>query len=310
MPGLDRKAIYLVMLYATVAVSWLAMSKHIGLDSLLSGESASSAQIWNGAFFIVSTCLLLYALVVRSIYGRAQELEKEMKATAAAKASLANSRQRLRRLASELDHAKNAQSRELAEYLHDTTAQELAIALLTLNEAKRALHEENQDAANAALNKAIDRIERSSEEVRCKVRKLNPMAISDVDLGNVLQAEAAKLTAEAGIRFEYHCVGSCPELSPDKAGFIYRACREFVINAIKHAEARLVRVRLQYSNGHIDLSVIDDGRGLGELRDNILQLEDRFGLFSIQESALNLGALLTFEEPEDGGTMFGIRLAA
>jgi len=52
-------------------------------------------------------------------------------------------------------------------------------------------------------------------------------------------------------------------LMPDlnRAAQVYRIAQEAIENAIKHGEARKITVRLAKENGHVNLTVQDDGKG-------------------------------------------------
>ena len=92
-----------------------------------------------------------------------------------------------------------------------------------------------------------------------------------------------------------------PPLAPDVEQCIYRVAQEAVTNVVKHASAKKLSVKLEFINGIVTLSVIDDGTGFdyGEI-----DKTTHFGLAGMQERAQLVGGELhVISKPGYGTTV-------
>jgi signal transduction histidine kinase len=85
---------------------------------------------------------------------------------------------------------------------------------------------------------------------------------------------------------------------------LLRGVQEAITNALKHAHAREIRVEAVYgSDTGVDLSVQDDGRGIGDTS----ALSGR-GISSMRRRAFEAGATFAIEPGPGGGTRVSFRL--
>ena len=68
---------------------------------------------------------------------------------------------------------------------------------------------------------------------------------------------------ESGLPVEVRVEGDHVELSPGLDLTAYRLVQEGLTNAVKHANAQHAEVLVRYDNGHVELTVTDDGTGDG-----------------------------------------------
>ena len=82
------------------------------------------------------------------------------------------------------------------------------------------------------------------------------------------------------------------------AGELAAIMTEAVRNALEHADASIIRIEgfVRRDNGTFYVS--DDGRGI----DSELKLDQRYGLIGMQERAERIGARVSIESPNSGGT--------
>jgi signal transduction histidine kinase len=97
-------------------------------------------------------------------------------------------------------------------------------------------------------------------------------------------------------------IGELPRLSPEAAAQVLRIAQEALGNALRHSQARRIKVRLDERA----LVVADDGRGFdpGAVRGR------RLGLTSMAERATELGARLKVDSAPGNGTRIRLELAA
>jgi signal transduction histidine kinase len=97
-----------------------------------------------------------------------------------------------------------------------------------------------------------------------------------------------------------------PELPPLPAGHhlaLYRAAQEGLTNVQRHAKASQAWLALRADNGHVFLTVADDGRNFPAAID-----ESAFGLRGLRERAAELGGQLLLEDRPGGGAQIRLEL--
>jgi two-component system, NarL family, sensor kinase len=200
-------------------------------------------------------------------------------------ASLAN---RITRLADErqslVRQALAAESRarqKLAGALHDETVQTLLVAGQELQDARRG----DPDA----LDRAEAAVRRSITTLREEITDLHPHVLDHAGLGAALADLAARWSARTGIeitlRIDERAAGQHDEL-------LFSTAEELVANAIRHASARRIELRLDLRVREIELRVSDDGSGIDPALRADAVAAGRLGLATITERLQTVGGRL------------------
>ncbi len=191
---------------------------------------------------------------------------------------LARERERTERLAVE------AERRRIAWELHDSAKQRLHAAHLVLSVLP---HSETLELGLEHLRGATADMETSIAELR------SPLGGRPLEA--VLRERASELDLLAGAT-EVSVLGSAPRLPPSAVAHTYRIIAEAMSNAVQHADADRVQVRLSADGETLHASVEDDGRGLPErLRPGAN------GLLNMHSRAFAIGARLTIDSPSPAG---------
>ena len=144
-----------------------------------------------------------------------------------------------------------AERRRLERDLHDGAQQRLVSLGMALRLAQR--HAGSVDV-NEVFDQAVDELATAVGELRRIAHGLRPSSLDD-GLGPALRrlATTVPLPVELDV---------CPEPLPDDiATTAYYVASEAVSNAIKHAGADSIAVRVARDAGRLQVSVRDDGRG-------------------------------------------------
>jgi signal transduction histidine kinase len=209
------------------------------------------------------------------------ELDQRVQAR---EAELEASYARMREL--EMEHAVAGERERIHRDLHD----DVGAKLLSL--VYRADSAENAELARAALQDLRDVVSRSTDD--CIL----------AGLAADWRAECEKRLSEAGLQLEWSQAGALENihLSPPQALHIGRVLREAVSNAIRHADARQVEIRLVCEGARLCLDLRDDGRGCPDVP------RRGSGLRNMAARAQRLGAILERYSVPGGGC--GVRLDA
>lgn len=144
------------------------------------------------------------------------------------------------------EQAAAAERERIYRDLHD----DLGAKLLTL--AHTAPSPEIADLARSALQDLRDVVSRTRGE---------PGSLQMV-LGEIRREAEHRLQAAAA-QLDWEQEGALPDplLDPAQALHLYRIVREAISNALRHARAQRVRIRVRRHGGTLYLDVTDDGAG-------------------------------------------------
>ncbi|WP_189091410.1 sensor histidine kinase [Deinococcus ruber] len=192
----------------------------------------------------------------------------------------------------------------LARDLHDSVAQALyGIALGT--RAARAQLSRDPARASEHLEYAVQLADGAASEMKALLFALRPDALEE----GGLTAALARLSEMLTLR--YHLKSTLdaplePTLNAEQKGALYRIAQEAVHNAVKHAQAGTVALRLHPQEGGWRLQIHDDGKGFdpGGVRGGTL------GLKSMRERADDMGAQFDLRSAPAGGTTVRVHLPA
>jgi signal transduction histidine kinase len=166
--------------------------------------------------------------------------------------------ERLGKLHGRLEAAKEEERRFLAHELHDELGQSLTALKLRLQLGGQALAVppiEGTPQALALIDQLIARVRRISVDLR-------PPLLDEVGLGPALrlylegQAALSKVPIELEVQDRIEA-----RLAPDLEIACFRVVQESITNALRHASAARIQVRLVRTADRVSLAVHDDGRG-------------------------------------------------
>lgn len=232
------------------------------------------------------------------------DTDQELIELLAAHAAIAITNARLNERSRELSTL--SERNRLALELHDAVSQRLFSLVLTA-EAAGELLDRDQNAAREQVEKLKLLAQQALDELRSLIFELRPPDLERDGLCGALRKHVEvlrRLQPGAGeIDLE---VDAEIEGDPARDRELLRIAQEALQNALRHARAQHVNVRLTRENGHLLLEVADDGVGFDpdapELRSR------RLGLTSMEERAERIGARLAIESQSGKGT--AVRLEA
>ena len=173
----------------------------------------------------------------------------------------------------------------LARELHDAVSQTILSASLLADGTVRAA-EKGRAVQTQGLAKLSGMLHGALDEMRTLLLEMRPAAMRDRTLGQLLApiVEAARTRSGAGVKLRVTGDHTLPQ---HVTGQLQRIAQESVNNAIRHAEAEIIRVDLDCDPEGISLRITDDGRGFdaGSLS------AGHHGLSIMRERAEDIGAV-------------------
>lgn len=219
--------------------------------------------------------------------------------------ALARYQTELSELTQRLLQQEQTTTRELAQTLHDQLGQTLGAIRLSydaLAGMTRGRIEEPRALERARL--VSQQIDQAILEVRQALVKLRPPLLESSGLVAALDNEIRQRAPEAapvalGL---VHEVPVAELRWPEEVEYAaFMVAREAVANALQHARASQVRVRVAGDAEHLRLDIGDDGIGLPD--DVIQGRPGHLGIVGMRERALAIGARLQARARAEGGTL-------
>jgi signal transduction histidine kinase len=206
-------------------------------------------------------------------------------------------RARIRRLASEVIRAGDAERARLAHELHDSTAQTLSAVVMQLAAAARDSRDEELAMRIASIKAAaLDAL----EEVRLLSITVHPRVLDDLGLPAALNHLARESGRTCGLQIDVDAPPAAPTLPTDRASVLYRVAQEAVANALRHGKPSTVCIRLEVGDRDARLEVTDDGAGFD--MDSTARNAPGLGIFSMRERVSLVGGTFELTSRPGAGT--------
>ncbi|MFU8872796.1 histidine kinase [Micromonospora sp. SL4-19] len=183
--------------------------------------------------------------------------------------------------------------RRLRRDLHDGLGPALAAIGLKAGLAAREVPPES--AARGMLSEISSEVKSSLADVQRLVEALRPPALDELGLVGAVRSRAATLSGELEIDVSGPAVGAQLPAAVETAA--YRIAVEAITNAVRHSGGTRCVVSIATADGAVEVTVRDDGQGLGPAR------RAGVGLRSMQERAAEVGGVLAVRSPTAAGTV-------
>ena len=192
----------------------------------------------------------------------------------------------------------------LALELHDAVSQKLFSVVLTA-EAATTLLERDREAARVQIDRVGELAREALDELRSLIDELRPADLERDGLAGTLRKDVEVLRPLHAPEIEIEIAEVAGAGDPARDHEVLRIAQEAIQNALRHAAAKRVVVRLAERDDQLELEVADDGIGFDpsapELRAR------RLGLTSMEERARRIDAELEIRSEPGRGTTVGLR---
>jgi signal transduction histidine kinase len=245
---------------------------------------------WKYSAGLGTVCIVIFAVSlmwIRTLRRRVEQRTRELKAAMA-------------RLQKETETSATLVERDrLAGEIHDSLEQGLNGIMMQLDGVDSKLNEDSSGARHY-LEMARNMVRFSRSEVRHSLWNLESELLSKGDLGAALTEIARQMSATNRVQVAIEVLGAPVPLPPATEHHLLRICQEALNNAFKHAEAKNIRITLNYTDKSVQLSVADDGRGFAP-NAVLTSTAGHFGLRNLRSRARKIkGRLDVISQPSHG----------
>ncbi|MBX3104855.1 MAG: sensor histidine kinase [Cryobacterium sp.] len=237
--------------HKTAIVANVALAVSVGIGMSL-GLGISVESFMTSGFTVVmslgfSLAIGLWITRIISLSEEKQQLIDELTATQSQLASLHR------------EAGVSSERERLARELHDTIAQSLTGLVMLVQGARRDLDSGKPKVAA----KTLDLIEENAREALAETRALVASGAKVNVTGGIvaaLERLATRFETETGLKVNLQ-LADIKTLDRDSEVVLLRCVQEALSNVRKHAKAAKVTLSASISDQHVELKIIDDGKG-------------------------------------------------
>jgi len=209
----------------------------------------------------------------------------------------------LKSLTSELLLVEERERRRLARAVHDNIGQELVLAKMELQSSMESTMGPD---AMGILDKVCKLLDKVMQDVHSLTFELSSPLLYEVGLvAAVEQWLAEEIRKKHGIKYKLSANVKSKAFDHELNATVFRVVRELLINVIKHAKAKNIRVGIKELKGALSVAIEDDGVGFDVAKfAKALRKgkKTKFGLFSAKEQLEFLGGKFRIESVPKKGT--------
>jgi len=257
----------------------------------MSGGSVIPFFVAGTILFVIFVFFLVMFLIVQKNKQNKHAIEKN-------KMIYDHENKLLRTRTEEQERTMNAISMEI----HDNVNQ-------ILNFARMNLHVINRYASMPEQKELIQQtgnmLEGLIKDVHNISHSLNSEYVKGRGLIDTLQQEAERMNNGAKLKCVFELSGEHRPISADKELMIFRIVQEASNNTLKHANATLLNIRLNYEPAALTLIIKDNGKGF---QTQSLQQIEGIGMINMYQRAKVMGGRLSVDSSAENGTSITLYL--
>ncbi|WP_050616470.1 sensor histidine kinase [Bacillus testis] len=201
--------------------------------------------------------------------------------------------------------AQEEERKRLSREIHDGPAQMMANVMMRSDLIDRIFREQGAEEALVEIRNLKKMVRNALYEVRRIIYDLRPMALDDLGLVPTLRKYLSNIEEyNQTLKIDFVSLREDIRLPTKMEVALFRLIQESVQNAIKHAEASTITVKIEINKSHVMAVIKDDGKGF----DPDTKKEGSFGLIGMMERVDLLNGDLTVDSSIGKGTVVMISM--
>jgi NarL family two-component system sensor histidine kinase LiaS len=197
--------------------------------------------------------------------------------------------------------AVTEERQRLARELHDAVSQQLFAISMTMAAVKRTLSQ-NPEKASRQVELVEEMAAAAQSEMRALLLHLRPTQLEGKSLREGIEGLLIELEAKHSLAFSWQ-IDEVPALSKGMEDHLFRILQEAISNALRHARATKVEVKLVQMHNQMRLRITDDGVGFAEGEE---KKSSSYGMKLMEERVAEIGGVLVVSSAPGRGTMIEV----
>lgn len=190
--------------------------------------------------------------------------------------------------------------RKIARDIHDGPAQDIA-SLIIKGDIVEKLLKKHSDEASEELKKMKEHLRKVLKDIRSIMYDLRPTMLDDLGLAAAVSSMANYISEENEVDVGVQDVSKYDIKSPAVGLVVYRIIQESLNNAVKHANANHISIKIDVQKDKIEGIIVDDGCGF-DMKEKPSSKTSSFGLSSMKERANIIQGDVRVESKKGKGT--------
>lgn len=201
--------------------------------------------------------------------------------------------------------AQEEERKRLSREIHDGPAQMMANVMMRSDLIEKVYKEYGANDAFKEVKNLKKMVRSALYEVRRIIYDLRPMALDDLGLAPTLKKYLQTIEEyHSTTKITYRNIGEERRLPSKYEVALFRLVQESVQNALKHANAREINVKLEMTREFVSILIKDDGEGF-DLKE---KKAESFGIIGMKERVDLLRGELSIDSKIGVGTIVLIRV--
>jgi signal transduction histidine kinase len=188
----------------------------------------------------------------------------------------------------------------LALEMHDTLAQSFAGLGFQLEALSAEV--EPGSSMRTQLESTVDLVRLGHMEARRNIAALRPGNLEQMGLAKALEHAAHAIVQDGPIAIQMSVRGEPKQMPLRINDTLFRIGQEAIANAVRHAQARTIQLRVVYGRPSVKLTVRDDGIGFSSLGETA-----GFGIRGMKRRADRIAANFRIRSSPGHGTSVSVR---
>jgi PAS domain S-box-containing protein len=216
---------------------------------------------------------------------------------------LKKSYEQIKQLASHLQEVREEERKRIAREIHDELGQHLTA--LKMNVSWMDKRANNADESiKSKMKQTINIINESNLAIRKILNELRTDFVSRTSISETMETQCLQLHQQTAITVHHSIEKLNFDIDVAVSACLYRSLQEAFTNIIRYADAGTVWVELKTNDGHIILSIKDDGIGFDPQKTNT----HSFGLLGIRERTNDLFGVFELTSTPGKGTSLHLKI--
>jgi two-component system, chemotaxis family, CheB/CheR fusion protein len=167
----------------------------------------------------------------------------------------------IRKLASALTIAEQEERHRISQILHDDLQQRIFAVKMQISTLQAAYKENNLQSAPVDFGQLDEWLDESISITRNLSIDLSPAILRGEGLTDALIWLSSQMKEKYGLEVTLQANGVSTRFEDQLRIMLFQAVREALFNIVKHAKTLQAEINLEQVNGHIRITVSDNGEG-------------------------------------------------
>lgn len=184
----------------------------------------------------------------------------------------------------------------IARELHDSVSQELFAATMMMSTINSTINEDENPTLKQQIDRVEDVIGSAQTEMRALLLHLRPVELKDRSLSEGIEHVLTEFNGKVPIDVVWQ-LDPKVQLESGIEDHLFRITQEAISNTLRHAKAKRLEVFLTQTHDHVQLKVIDDGKGFDV---SSVRQSGNYGLTNMRERVTSMGGTFSINSTAKG----------